>query len=35
VALSQGLLKRHQAEVLPQAQIAVNQGFQAGWRWQN
>ena len=31
----EGLLKRYQAVVLPQAQIAINQGFQAGWRWQN
>ena len=30
-----GLLKHYQAVVLPQAQIAINQGFQAGWRWQN
>jgi len=30
-----GLLKRYQAVILPQAQIAINQGFQAEWRWQN
>ena len=31
----EGLLKRYQAVVLPQAQIAINQGFPSGWRWQN
>jgi len=31
----EGLLKRYQAVVLPQAQIAFNQGFEVGWRWKN
>ena len=31
----EGLLKRYQAVVLPQAEIAINQGFEAVWRWKN
>lgn len=30
-----GLLKRYPSIVLPQAQIAINLGFEAEWRWPN